>query len=92
MGKVIAERKKEEIESFEKQEMDDEKKIRHDACPVCGSPTTSFPYVAFLPSPYGWLECPMCGTVFCPKSIRAQKVNKIADIVGGPASNIILPV
>ncbi len=90
MSKETLEKKKEEIEGFEKQEKEDMEKIRHDACPLCGLPTVKFPYISFIPTPYGWLECPSCGTVFCPKSLRDQKIKNVKEHFASPTSPIVL--
>lgn len=91
MSENMSERKKEEIENFEKQEKDDMERVKHDVCPLCGLPTVKFPYISFLQPPYGWLECPACGTIFCPRSIRDQKIAKVKEAFGSPTSSIILP-
>ncbi len=74
MSEEIAEAKKAEIEALEKQETEDKRNIAGDVCPVCGQRPITFPYICFFPSPYGWVECASCGTVFAPLSIRKQKL------------------
>ncbi len=86
----MSEHKKDEIEGFEKQEKDDMSKIRKDICAVCGLQTVKFPYIAFLQAPYGWLECHSCGTIFCPKSLRDQKLEKARNVVEKPQYSIII--
>jgi uncharacterized OB-fold protein len=74
MSEEMAQKKKDEIEALEKQETSDKSLIMGDACPVCGLRPTSYPYICFLPSPYGWLECASCGAIYAPKSVRDQKI------------------
>lgn len=74
MSTEMAERKKLEIETLANREKLDKEMIRGDVCPVCGQRPTSYPYICFLPNPYGWLECVACGTIYVPKSIRDQKI------------------
>ena len=74
MSEEMAQKKKDEIEFIEKREESDKTKIAGDICPLCGLRPTTYPYICFLPSPYGWLECASCGTIYAPKSIRDQKI------------------
>jgi len=87
MSEEIAAKRMEEIEVIEKQESIDQERIKQDACPVCGQFTITFPYQSFFPI-YGWLECPGCGTVFAPKSIRTQKLSRASQVIEKP--NIIV--
>ena len=84
MSELMAEKKKEEIEALENQTNTDKKRIEGDACPVCGQKPTSYPYICFLPSPYGWLECVSCGTIFCPRSLRSQKIEAKKHMIEKP--------
>lgn len=88
MSEIQAQKKIEEIESFEKREKEDISKIAGDLCPVCGQRPISYPYICFLPSPYGWIECSACGNVYAPKSIRDQK---LAQLESGVAIPGVLP-
>lgn len=90
MSQDTAEKKRLELEALEKQDKKDKEMIQMDICPVCGQRPTSYPYICFLPNPYGWMECVACGTIYVPKSIRDQKiaaqkhtVQKPQMIVGG---------
>jgi hypothetical protein len=84
MSNEMALKKKEEIENLQNREQEDRKLIAGDICPVCGMRPTSYPYICFLPNPYGWVECASCGTIFCPKSIRDQKVDAAKHNVKRP--------
>lgn len=83
MSERMAEKRKQELEAFEK--METEKKEakavvlntleNKDQCPVCHTFTREFPYVdGRLMQSLHLLECPFCGTVFCPESIRLAKL------------------
>jgi rubredoxin len=85
MSEAIAEKKKEEIEALEKQETKDLTEIDNDACPVCGTSPAKYPYISFLPPPYGWVECAVCGTIFAPISIRKQKLAAVRHKIQKPA-------
>jgi rubredoxin len=86
MSEEIAQKKKDEIEFLEKQDTSDKERIQGDMCPVCGMRPTSYPYIQFLPSPFGWLECASCGTIYAPKSIRDQKIDATKHSVAKPIS------
>jgi hypothetical protein len=64
----------------------------NDKCPTCNTLTNEFKYISMLPQ-LGWLECTTCGTVFCPESIRTQKIrDRLANQFGVPeARRIIVP-
>jgi uncharacterized OB-fold protein len=74
MSEIMAQKKQEEIEEVLQRDKADKSRIMGDICPLCGTRPTAYPYICFLPSPYGWLECASCGTIFAPKSIRDQKI------------------
>ena len=74
MSLEMKEKKKFELETLEKQDKNDKEMIKGDLCPICSSRPTSYPYICFLPNPYGWLECVSCGCIYVPKSIRDQKI------------------
>jgi len=59
--------------------------MENDTCPKCGKFTKTFEYVIMFPAPFGWIECPGCGTVFSPTSIRKQKLAKFAVNMVQPA-------
>jgi hypothetical protein len=88
MSQDQAEKKKLEIEAIENQAKRDKEMIEGDACPTCGQRPGSYPYFSFLPSPYGWLECAACGTVYCPKSLRGQKLAAAKASAQGPSTII----
>lgn len=89
MSEELAEKKKAEIEALERQEAMDEKLLKGDICPICGTSPTKYPYIAFLPNPYGWLECAACGIIYCPKSLRDQKIAFAKSKIKRPSSMII---
>lgn len=74
MSEEMAKKKKEEIEEIEKQETSDQAELERDKCPYCGKLFNTFEYVTMLPPPFFWMECPGCGMVFCPDSIRKRKL------------------
>jgi len=76
MSEVMAEKKKKELEELEAEELRVATEMEKDACPHCGKLTKTFDYVVMFPAPFGWLECTGCGTVFCPDSIRRQKIEQ----------------
>lgn len=78
----MAEKKKLEEERLAKEDAEIEKEMANDKCPLCGAFTKDFIYVVMLPPPMGWLECPNCGNIFCPDSIRRRKV-----VTEGPQPN-----
>ena len=80
MSNEQAEKKKKEIENLTVEEEQIMQEMDKDNCPNCGKFTKTFDYVVLLPPPYGWVECPGCGTVFCPPSIRRQKLKTSNDI------------
>ncbi len=75
MSEEQSEIKKKEIEELEKTEKRILEDMDADACPYCNRLTKTFEYLTLLPSPFGWLECPGCGMIFCPASIRRQKLS-----------------
>jgi hypothetical protein len=74
MSEEMAKKKEEDIKQLEEEELAMSKEMENDKCPLCGTLTKDFQYVVMLPPPMGWLECPTCGNVFCPDSIRRRKV------------------
>lgn len=74
MSQEMAEKKKQELENLALKEEEVKKEMENDKCPLCGSFTQDFAYIIMLPAPMGWLECPNCGTVFCPESLRRRKL------------------
>jgi hypothetical protein len=79
MSEEMARRKKEEEELLAKRELEMKEALRNDKCPVCFTQTGDFIYMAMLPPPMVWLECPNCGTVFCPESIRRKKIEQMGS-------------
>lgn len=75
MSKEMVEKKKLEEEKRTAEEAEMEKEMENDKCPLCGTYTKNFGYVVMLPPPLGWLECPTCGNIFCPDSIRKRKIS-----------------
>lgn len=74
MSKEMVDRKRQEEEQAAKEDAAMEKAMANDKCPLCGTFTKNFGYVVMLPPPMGWLECPTCGNIFCPDSIRRRKI------------------
>ncbi len=74
MSEEMAEKKKKEIEELQAAEAKVAEEMKNDKCPYCGKYTSTFDYVVMFPAPFGWLECTGCGAVFCPDSIRKQKI------------------
>lgn len=74
MSEEQAELRKKEIEDMLASEEQIAKEMEMDACPYCGKLTKTFQYIVMMPAPFGWVECCGCGMVFCPSSIRKQKL------------------
>lgn len=78
MSEELKEQKERDIEELNRRIEDEKKAVAGDSCTHCGAPTLTFPYNDFFVMPknpmFGWLECPFCGQVFCPKSIRDKKM------------------
>jgi len=89
MSEEMAQKKREEIEVQEQELREGLKRIEGDICPLCGQKPTSFPYICYLPHPYGWLECAACGMVFAPKSVREAKKQAAEARIQKP--NLIVP-
>lgn len=90
MSKELKEQTEREIQEFEKQLEQEKQDVEGDNCTHCGAKTTTFPYNEFFIVPgrqmFGWLECPFCGQVFCPLSVRRKKavlygLKKKGDVV-----------
>ena len=80
--------KQEMEETFStQQERIDQETMKRDRCPWCLIPTADFPYFSGIP-PLGWFECPFCGIVFSPKSVREAKLRGPSQII---KPNIIIP-
>jgi len=77
MSEEMAEKKRKDIEEFEKQQKEGEARIPEARCPHCGTPMSSFPYLMGLQD-LGWIECAACGVVFCPTYVREQKIARFA--------------
>lgn len=79
---------KQEIEKVPMQdEQLDQEAMKGDNCPSCLTLVARFPYFSGIP-PLGWAECPFCGTVFSPKSVREAKLRGPSQII---KPNIIIP-
>jgi hypothetical protein len=79
MSQEQAEKKKQDLEEIEAKTRKDMKDILSDRCPGCHTAVIDFVYfnMALMPAPFGWIECSNCGTVFCPESLRKQKVTRL---------------
>jgi len=77
MSEEVAEQKKKEIEELEVREAQIANEIGRDSCPLCGRLAKDFEYLVMMPPPFGWLECPGCGCVFCPSSLRKEKLQGV---------------
>jgi ribosomal protein S27AE len=71
-------------EKFLKDEKEDNEEIKDDRCPHCGTHASLFPYVNFNPINH-WVECPACGVVFAPLSIRRRKLAIAAGVQKPPS-------
>lgn len=87
MSGEMAETRKKEIEDMLTKEEQVAREMETDACPYCTKLTSTFEYMVMLPAPFGWIECTGCGMVFCPSSIRKQKLENM----GKAKSPIIMP-
>lgn len=72
MSDEMAKKKENEIKQIEEDEKRLEAETRRDMCPVCGLGVPDFPVVVMLPG-VGWVECPRCGNVFCPSSVKQER-------------------
>jgi predicted RNA-binding Zn-ribbon protein involved in translation (DUF1610 family) len=81
-----AEKKKAEIAAVDHQEKKDIQDILKDVCPNCGTRVVDFSYfnTALMAAPFGWIECPNCGVVFCPESLRHQKISRLGGVKKEP--------
>jgi len=79
MSEAIAELKKREIEELEKSEKEDMDAQEKDRCPNCGQKTATFKFINAALLPYGLLECNCCGVVFCPESMRIEKMKMVEE-------------
>jgi len=83
MDEETKEQKKKETEEFvAKQEVEAQTELEElakDHCPICKERIFNFPYNAILPYPFLWIECPKCGMVFCPTSIRRRKLRQAVE-------------
>lgn len=85
MSQEMHERRKKELEAFakaqeivEKVKKQEEDAVKTDSCPSCDTMVSDFPYVEMKGIQLlGWLECPLCGVVFCPQSILKLKKAKV---------------
>jgi hypothetical protein len=74
MSDEMAQKKIDELKAAEELQRKQLEETKDDRCPSCATHASKFLYVnRFIVSQFGWLECPVCGTVFCPMSIRKQK-------------------
>ena len=81
MSEEMARRKREDEEARLKAEEEAKEAMRNDKCPVCFTKTGDFLYMAMLPPPMVWMECPNCWTVFCPESIRRKKIEQMGSTI-----------
>lgn len=65
----------------------DREAMKADKCPACLTLTANFPYFSGIPL-LGWMECPFCGIIFSPKSVREAKLKGPSQII---KPNIIIP-
>lgn len=87
MSEEMSEIRRKEIEDLLAQEDRIAKDMETDACPYCAKLTSTFEYVVMMPSPFGWIECPGCGMIFCPSSIRKTKLKNIKKA----RSSVVMP-
>jgi ferredoxin len=95
MSETVKEQKEREIKELEERLEEEKRDVAVDSCTHCGAKTSTFPYNEFFVLPgeklFGWLECPYCGQVFCPLSIRRKKA-KLYGVMrkGSKDSDIIV--
>ena len=90
MSEEMAQRKADELKTLAEQEAQFKEDAKHDVCPGCGTPTIKFPWITHeLMLAYGATDCPNCGTLFVPLSIRKLKFENLNKLVK-PASGIIV--
>jgi hypothetical protein len=99
MSEEMARKKKEDIENLEKKEKDILKEVAEDRCPSCGLPTSKIEFFNMgIIKAFGWVECTLCGNVYCPKSILKQKklmaesglAPALQSSVANPASKLVV--
>lgn len=69
--------------------VDDEPNTVNDKCPVCNTFTKDFKHIGMIPQ-VGWIECDVCGAVFCPESIRTMKRQGQSSIIVPPPGTKII--
>ena len=84
MSEGIREKHQLEMEAMAKDEdqaREDQDAMKKDKCPNCGTPTSQFAYLdGRVLQLFGWVECPICGVVFCPESVRMEKMKQMVDL------------
>jgi len=74
----------EKEKSFLTREEEAKEAVKDDVCPHCLQHVSKFPYINFSPINF-WVECPGCGVVFAPLSIRKRRLNEIANVQKPPS-------
>jgi len=91
MSVEMARKKKEDEEAIETMKAEVATDVQNDRCPVCGTPSLHNKYFdAKAMAAFQWIECNVCGAVYCPESIRKRKMKQISP-VEAPSSPIIVP-
>jgi len=80
----------------ELKELEEREKIRRapggDLCPHCLQPVATFPYVDGILRPDRiWIECPFCGVVFCPKSVREARIKDLTGQIAIDKHSLLVP-
>ena len=83
MSEEMAEKRERELAEFKLREEKDLVDRSKDLCPNCGTQTSKFLYLnKFLLTSLGLMECTSCGVVFCPESLRTEKIRHIQGLNG----------
>jgi uncharacterized protein with PIN domain len=91
MSDEMARKKQEDLEQFHKMKEGIAEEVQNDRCPNCGTPSLENKYFdAKAMAMFQWIECNVCGTVYCPESIRKRKMRGSSPIEQAETSPIIV--
>jgi len=91
MSDEMAQKKKEESEKFEQMKEGIAEEVKQDRCPACGTFSLDNKYFdAKAMAMFQWIECNVCGCVYCPESIRRRKAKGASPVETAERSPIIL--
>lgn len=71
----MAAKKKLEDEERARREAEDRAEVANDRCNLCATYVKDFSYMIMMPAPMFWTECPNCGNIFVPESLRKKKLS-----------------